>query len=104
MTIKKEQIKNRLDRLEGKKVDDKKKSRHRDIPKSKKTVETSERAARARKRAIEGKATNYYINKDGELMQRILVHLPFDMVEGLRLEAYNSMKSLSELIREKLKP
>ena len=103
MTIKKEQIKNRLDRLEGKGVD-KKTSRHRDISKSKKTVKTSDREAQVRRRIAQGTTTNYYISKEGELMQRILIHLPFDVAEELRREAFDSMKSLSEVVREKLKP
>ena len=48
---------------------------------------------------------NCYINKKGEVIQRILIHVPWIMAERLREEAFNSLprKSLSHVIREKLK-
>jgi len=64
-----------------------------------------ERLERGRQAAEMGIAPSLYINKKGELMQKILLHLPFERALVLRDEAYNSMprKSLSEVIREKLK-
>ena len=56
-------------------------------------------------RAIEeGKTSNYYLGKDGQLMTKLLIYLPWEMAERLREEAKNTFpkKSMSEIVREKL--
>ena len=102
MAIKKDLVKDRFDGIDGKR--DVEKSRSRDIGTSKKEPE---RARKIREMVERGETTNYYINKKtGELMQRILVHLPLELVEDLKREAFESIptrKTVSELIREKLK-
>ncbi len=57
-----------------------------------------------RKAMRSGEIKNIYENKAGEIMQRVLIHLPYDLVEKLRLEAFESIprKSLSRMIRDKL--
>jgi len=47
--------------------------------------------------------TNFYINKNGEIIQKVTVHFPSDMVDRLKLEALKRKITLSELIRERLK-
>jgi len=46
---------------------------------------------------------NFYENKKGELIQKVTLHLPFEMVERFKIKALKSRKTLSEIIREKLK-
>lgn len=50
-----------------------------------------------------GRATSYYINKKGEIIQKVTVHLPIDMVTRLKKEAIDRRITLSELIRERLR-
>jgi len=50
-----------------------------------------------------GRAKNYYINKEGDIIQKVTVHLPIDMVTRLKKEAIDQRISLSELIRKRLK-
>lgn len=50
-----------------------------------------------------GRAKNYYINKEGDIIQKVTVHFPIDMVIRLKKEAIDLRISLSELIRERLK-
>ena len=57
-------------------------------------------------RAIEeGKTSNYYLSKDGQLMTRMLIHLPWDIAEDLRDEAAGAFpkRSISKIILEKLR-
>ena len=81
------------------------KSGHQDITISEKTVKEPERFKQIRKIIEEGKTTNYYLSKDGEIMQRVLIHLPFELCEKLKIQAFNSIprRTLSDLIRKKLK-
>ena len=102
MAIKKNLVRDRIDRLGGKQ--DIEKPESRDIGTSRKRE--SERFKKIRRMIERGETTNYYINKrTGELMQRILVHLPLELVENLKREAFESIprKTVSELIREMLK-
>ena len=57
-----------------------------------------------RKAMRDGTIKNIYENRDGEIMQRVLIHLPYDLVEKLRLEAFESIprRSLSRMIKDKL--
>ena len=57
-----------------------------------------------RKAMRDGTIKNIYENKSGEIMQRVLIHLPYDLVEKMRLEAFQSIprRSLSRMIRDKL--
>lgn len=50
-----------------------------------------------------GLRKNFYINKKGEIIQKVTVHLPSDVVDRLKLEALKRKITLSELIRERLK-
>lgn len=86
-------------------IKDTKKSGHRDIEKPKKAKKRSARELQVREMLKSGESSNYYLNKEGELIQRILVHLPFDLAEKIRTEAFESVprKTFSELIREKLR-
>jgi len=52
---------------------------------------------------IEKLKTNFYLNKEGEVIQKITVHLPSSQVDKLKLEALKRHITLSELIRERLK-
>jgi len=81
-----------------------KKPRNHDIAISKEIFKEPERFKQIR-RAIEQGKTNYYISKNGEIMQRVLVHLPFELAEKLKKQAFESIPriTLSELIRKKLK-
>lgn len=50
-----------------------------------------------------GRVKNYYINKEGDIIQKVTVHLPIDMVTRLKKEAIDQRVTLSELIRSRLK-
>lgn len=104
MTLKKELIKNRLDRLEGRE-EDITISEKKDITISNKTVKEPERFKQIREAIKEGKTTNFYLSKDGQIMQRILIHIPFELAEKLKIQAFESIPriTLSKLIRDKLK-
>lgn len=86
-------------------IKDTKTSRRRDIVKSKPGEKMSAREKQVRETIRREKSSTFYLNKEGELIQRILVHLPFDLAEKLRIEAFESVprKTFSELIREKLR-
>jgi len=62
----------------------------------------SEKHAALRKEIKSGKIKNYYINKEGKIIQKITIHLPYDMVIRLKKEAIDQRLSLSELIRRRL--
>lgn len=111
MTLKKELIKNRLDRLEESgedieesKKQDTKKSEHRGITISQKVADEPPRFRQVRE-LIAGGSSNYYISKEGEIIQRVLIHLPLIQVENLKRQAFESVPrmTLSGLIRKKLK-
>ena len=46
---------------------------------------------------------NFYINKEGEVIQKVTIHLPRDLVDKLKREALDKRTTLSEIIRRKLK-
>ena len=47
---------------------------------------------------------NYYESKrTGQIIQKVTIHLPVDLVEDLKLEALRERKTLSEIVRERLK-
>ena len=73
------------------------------MTKSSQKGKTSERHEALRKDIESGRATSYYINKKGEIIQKVTVHLPYDMVTRLKKEAIDRRITLSELIRERLK-
>ena len=50
-----------------------------------------------------GRAKNYYVNKEGDIIQKVTVHLPIEMVTRLKKEAIDRRITLSELIRKRLK-
>lgn len=52
----------------------------------------------------EGRGKNYYLRgrKEKELTQKILIYLPFDMVQRLKKEAIDEGVSLSVLIQTRL--
>jgi len=50
-----------------------------------------------------GLVKNYYLNKKGEIIQKVTVHLPLGLVNKLKKEAIDNRITLSELIRKKLK-
>ena len=52
---------------------------------------------------IRGGAKNYYLHTEGDLIQKVTIHLPYDMVTRLKKEAVDQRVTLSELFREKLK-
>ena len=56
-----------------------------------------------RKDIERGRAKNYYINKEGDIIQKVTVHMPFEMVIQQKKEALYRRITLSELIRGKLK-
>lgn len=56
-----------------------------------------------RKDIERGRVKNYYINKEGDIIQKVTVHLPFGMVIRLKEEALYKRITLSEFIRGKLK-
>ena len=64
---------------------------------------TSKAYESLRKDIESGRVKNYYINKEGDIIQKVTVHLPIDMVIRLKKEAIDLRISLSELIRERLK-
>ena len=51
----------------------------------------------------EGLKTNLYVNKGGEVIQKVTVHLPRELVKSLKREALDRGITLSGLIRERLK-
>jgi hypothetical protein len=51
----------------------------------------------------EGLKTNLYVNKGGEVIQKVTVHLPKELVKRLKRAALNEETTLSALIRERLK-
>jgi len=63
----------------------------------------SEKYKSLRKDIEAGRSKNYYINKEGDIIQKVTVHLPINMVTRLKKEAIDLRISLSELIRERLK-
>lgn len=56
-----------------------------------------------RKEIKAGRATTYYINKKGEIIQKVTIHLPIEMVTRLKIEAIEQRITLSELIRKRLR-
>jgi hypothetical protein len=86
-------------------IKDTKTSRLRDIAKPQPGKKMSAREKQNRETLEREKSSTFYLNRVGELIQRILVHLPFDLAEQLRVEAFESVprKTFSELIREKLR-
>ncbi len=50
-----------------------------------------------------GKGTNYYVNKKGDVLQKVLVYLPFEYVRQLKREAIDARLSLSALIEKRLR-
>lgn len=55
-----------------------------------------------RKEIESGKATTYYINKEGDIIQKVTVHLPIEMVTRLKKEAIDRRVTLSKLVKERL--
>ena len=47
--------------------------------------------------------SNFYLNKEGAVIQKVTIHLPAGLVDQLKLEALKRRITLSELIRERLK-
>ena len=84
---------------------DTKKSGYHDIAISEEMFKESERSKQIREVIKEGKTTNYYLSKDGEIMQRVLIHLPLELTEKLKRQAFEAIPrmTLSGLIRKKLK-
>lgn len=76
-----------------------------DITISQKTTKEPERFKQIRRAIEQGKTTNYYLSKNGEIMQRVLIHLPFELCEKLKIQAFESIPriTLSGLLRKKLK-
>lgn len=56
-----------------------------------------------KKGRVEKLKTNLYVNKGGEVIQKVTVHLPREFVKRLKRKALDTGITLSELIREKLK-
>ncbi len=52
---------------------------------------------------IEKLKSNFYLNKEGAVIQKVTIHLPSGLVDQLKLEALKRRITLSELIRERLK-
>ena len=95
MTVKKDLIKDRLDRLEGREEDieeskkqDIKKPKNRDVGISERVANEPPRFRQVRELIASGKSTNYYLSKDGEIIQRVLIHIPFELAEKLKSQAY----------------
>ena len=51
----------------------------------------------------EGLKTNLYVNKGGEVIKKVTVYLPRELVRQLKREALDREITLSALIRERLK-
>ena len=81
-----------------------KKPKNRDITISQKVADEPPRFKQVRE-AIASGSSNYYISKDNEIIQRILIHIPFELCERLKKQAFESVPrmTLSGLIRKKLK-
>jgi len=73
------------------------------MTKKRQKSKSSERHEDLRKDIESGRATSYYINKEAEIIQKVTVHLPYDMVTRLKKEAIDRRITLSELIRERVK-
>lgn len=82
-----------------------KKPKNRDAGISQKVANEPPRFRQVRELIASGKTTNFYLSKDGQIMQRTLIHLPFELSEKLKKQAFESIPriTLSELIRRKLK-
>lgn len=46
---------------------------------------------------------NFYLNKEGEIIQKITLHLPLKLVDQLKREALDKRITVSEIIRERFK-
>jgi hypothetical protein len=70
-----------------------------------KTIKTqkTDQHTELRKRIEAGKAKNYYVNKDGNIIAKVTIYLPLEMVTELKKTAVDRMISLSDLCREKLR-
>jgi hypothetical protein len=66
-------------------------------------TKTMEKYDSLKKDIKSGRVKNYYINKEGDIIQKVTVHLPIDMVTRLKKEAIDQRVTLSELIRSRLK-
>jgi hypothetical protein len=66
-------------------------------------IETMDKHESLKKDIESGRVKNYYINKEGDIIQKVTVHLPIDMVTRLKKEAIDQRVTLSELIRSRLK-
>lgn len=59
--------------------------------------------ARLRDDIGRGKGTNFYVNKNGDVLQKVLVYLPFEYVRQLKREAIDARMSLSALVEKRLR-
>jgi hypothetical protein len=59
--------------------------------------------ARLRDDIGRGKGTNFYVNKNGDVLQKILIYLPYEYVRQLKREAIDARMSLSALIEKRLR-
>lgn len=66
-------------------------------------IETMDKYESLRKDIESGRVKNYYINKEGDIIQKVTVHLPIEMVTRLKKKAIDQRVTLSELIRSRLK-
>jgi len=73
------------------------------INKNTEGTETMDKYESLRKDIESDRVKNYYINKEGDIIQKVTVHLPIEMVTRLKKEAIDQRTTLSELIRNRLK-
>lgn len=64
---------------------------------------TAQAEAKLRDDIGRGKGTNFYVNKNGDVLQKILIYLPFEYVRQLKREAIDARLSLSALIGKRLR-
>ena len=72
-------------------------------PAKKPRKKRNEMEEKIRRDLDQGGARNFYVNKTDELIQKVTVHIPYDVVMQLKKEAFDRRITLSEVIREKLK-
>ena len=98
MALKRDQIKKRLARIEGKEE----KPEMQEIKKVRSLEVKKSGSHKVKKSELLG-LKNFYENKEGELIQKVTIHLPYELVESLKEEARKARVTLSYIIRKRLK-
>lgn len=80
-----------------------KKSRRHEVQKSENKEIKKSRSQDVMKSRLLSKKNYYESKRTGQIIQKVTIHLPIELVENLKIKALKERKTLSEIVREKLK-